>query len=160
MNEEKKLTDEMIELLTEFNEYGYAPTITMPYNYAEAYAKGWKKRLIDLISRLQNKIKQLTEEIDQRRTMMQRMDCNYATELQKNAELQKQVDELLNRRIEPKIFQCHADALENCPKVERAVKDRSKEIYLWLEEKDKRGMAVPFNMVLRQLKEQFGVEVE
>lgn len=36
--------------------------------------------------------------------------------------LQKQVDELLNRRIEPKIFQCHADTLETCPKVEKAVK--------------------------------------
>ena len=43
-------------------------------------------------------------------------------------ELQKQVNELLNRRIEPKIFYCHADALETCPKVKQAGKDTAKEI--------------------------------
>lgn len=85
-------------------------------------------------------------------------DCEkYAIE---NGELQKQVDELKNRKIEPLIVQCHAPALENCPKVEQAVKDTAKEIYLWLEEKDKRGMTVPFDMVLRQLKERYGVGVE
>lgn len=41
----------------------------------------------------------------------------------KAVELQKQVDELLNRRIEPKIFHCHADALEPCPKVQQAVRE-------------------------------------
>ena len=43
---------------------------------------------------LKAEIERLTAEIDQRREMMNRMNCNYATELQKNAELQKQVDEL------------------------------------------------------------------
>ena len=39
---------------------------------------------------------------------------------------QVQVDELLNRRIEPKIFHCHADTVETCPKVQQAVKDTAK----------------------------------
>ena len=37
--------------------------------------------------------------------------------------LKEQLDELLNRKIEPKIFHCHADALQTCPKVQQAVKE-------------------------------------
>ena len=48
--------------------------------------------------------------------------------MDEKAELQKQVDELKNRKIEPLIVQCHAPALETCPKVEQAVKDAVKEI--------------------------------
>ena len=73
-----------------------------------------------------------------------------------NAEPQKQVDELLNRRIEPKIFQCHGNALENCPKVEQTVKDTAKEIANWLPttvNEDK-------NVLSRIIKECYGVEVE
>lgn len=48
--EEKNLTDEQSDLLTEFDEYGFAPSITMPN--AEEYAKAWKNSLIDLFERL------------------------------------------------------------------------------------------------------------
>ena len=72
-----------------------------------------------------------------------------------NIELQKQVDEL---KIALKnVIESNEELIEEC---EQSIKDRAKEIYLWLDEKDKRGMTVPFNMVLRQLKEQFCVEVE
>lgn len=47
---------------------------------------------LDLINLQKAEIERLTGEINQRREMMSRMDCNYATEIQKNAELQKQVD--------------------------------------------------------------------
>ena len=104
--EEKKLTDEEI---VQRLEYGYnEKTIT--------------QNALDLIHRLQDENERLTEENGQLK--------GYNSGLEyENAELQKQVDELLNRRIEPKIFQCHADTLENCPKVEQAVKDRAKEIW-------------------------------
>ena len=46
--------------------------------------------------------------------------------LKANAELQKQVDELKSRKIEPLIVKC--PSLETCPKVERAVKDTAKEL--------------------------------
>ena len=74
-----------------------------------------------------------------------------------NAEPQKQVDELLNRRIEPKIFQCYADTLENCPKVEQAVKDTAKEIFDWLE---KHCFFNGFEIVETYFRERYGVEVE
>ena len=52
------------------------------------------------------------------------LEINIVKELQeKNDKLQKQVDESLNRKIEPKIFHCHADASETCPKVQQAVKE-------------------------------------
>lgn len=101
-----------------------------------------------------------------------------------NAELQKQVDELTDKLgkvllgikadevlvakgIEKAVEEQIEDMCLDCPyklkfiEIEKqAVKDTAKEIYLWLREKDKRGMTVPFNTVLRQLKERFGVEVE
>lgn len=111
----------------------------------------------------------LTEEINQRRTMMQRMDCNYATELQKNAELQKQVDELTielggyisdqgillqeNARLDKNVkwFQ---EKIENGELVsEQAVKDAVNEIL----QEGKRGLSSS----LRQwIIERFGLEVE
>ena len=53
-----------------------------------------------------------------------------------------------------------ADAGTSCHWCQnQTVKNTAKKIYLWLEEKNKRGMIVPFDMVLRQLKEQFYIEV-
>lgn len=43
--------------------------------------------------------------------------------------LQEENEWLKKRKIEPKIFHCHADAVENCPKVEQSVKDTAKEIF-------------------------------
>ena len=94
----------------------------------------------------------------------------YTRAIERVGKLQKQVDELLNRRIEPKIFQCHADTLETCPKVEQAVKDTAKEILQGLEERKERveafyGIAesVGVDIAIRAVKEivkQKGVEVE
>ena len=118
--EEKKLTDEEIVKalencnngLTDMNRHSCD---TCPYREIESCGKAQMTDCLDLIHRLQAEIERLakvemdliskiadksaeierlTEEIDQRREMMHRMDCNYATELHKNAELQKQVDEL------------------------------------------------------------------
>lgn len=71
-----------------------------------------------------------------------------------NERLRKQVDELLNGRIEPKIFQCHADTLENCPKVEQAVKDTAKEIADFLVNE------IGYCGLVYLLKKRYGVEVE
>ena len=73
------------------------------------------------------------------------------------SELQKQVDEL--KKTQVKHIHIDEQFKKECEyEIKQAVKDTAKEIYLWLEEKDKRGMTVPFNMVLRQLKERYGVE--
>lgn len=76
--------------------------------------------------------------------------------------LKKQVNELLNRRIEPKIFHCHADALENCPKVEQAVKDKTKDILQGLVEKAYSNGCIDLtvNEVKAWFREDCGVEVE
>lgn len=54
----------------------------------------------ETIDKQKAEIVRLTAEINQRREMMSRMDCNYATELQKNAELQKQVKRLTEENEE------------------------------------------------------------
>ena len=48
---EKKLTDEMESMLTQFDELGFIPTTTMPVD-AEEYAKAWKNTLRDLFERM------------------------------------------------------------------------------------------------------------
>lgn len=83
--------------------------------------------------------------------------------MKQNYELQKQVDELLNRRIEPKIFYYHADALETCPKVKQSAKDTAKEILQGLENMSNNGvyqgkLTVPQMRIF--FKEHYGVEVE
>ena len=65
----------------------------------------------------------LTAEINQRREMMHRMDCNYATELQKNVELQKQVDELKSALSDT--IKRNEELIEEN---EQAAKDTAKEI--------------------------------
>lgn len=57
--EEKKLTDEMEDLLAEFDEMGFTPTTLCPN--AEEYAKNYKQRLLDLFHRLQDENKDLKE---------------------------------------------------------------------------------------------------
>ena len=78
---------------------------------------------------------------------------------EENAELQKQVDELKSRKIEPLIVKC--PSLETCPKVEQAVKDTAKEIIAFVEDKDKKaGKFSIYRNLLCELKERYGVEVE
>ncbi len=72
-------------------------------------------------------------------------------------ELQKQVDELKKRLVD----EFETFKVEAYGKVkQQAEKNTAKEIISWLVEKDKQGMTRPFDMVLRQLKERYGVEVE
>jgi hypothetical protein len=87
----------------------------------------------------------------------------------KNAELQKQVDGLLNRKIEPQIIHCHG-ILKGCDRVQQAEKDMAKEVLQGLEERKERvkafyGIAesVGVDVAIRAVKEivkQKGVEVE
>ena len=99
MKNEKKLTDEEIvkalKNCTDIeNEEGCE---NCPFSTGRCI--DLKIHALDLINRQNAEIERLTEEIDQRRNMMQRMDCNYATELQKNDKLQKQVDELKEKIV-------------------------------------------------------------
>ena len=150
--EEKKLTDELLKELQEDVEI-YKKDFRMFGDYFEIEHL---EKAIDFIRSLRNtekaneeawqikeesykqqiagqkaEIERLTAEIDQRREMMSRMDCNYATELRKNAELQKQVDELKkeNARLDKNVkwFQ---EKIENGELFsEQAVKDTAKEIF-------------------------------
>lgn len=139
MNEEKKLTDE--EIVKDIERSTGMPSY-------------WKKIVLDLIHRLQDENERLTEELKEEKVW-------YSELYQSKAELQEQVDELLNRRIEPKIFQCHADTLETCPKVEQAVKDTAKEILTKIDclyNAQDLGLAIlDFS---HWIEERYGVEVE
>lgn len=80
-----------------------------------------------MISSQQAKIERLTAEIDQRQEMMHRMDCNYATELQKNAELKKQVDELKSENT--KLYKEHTTLIAgSILKQQDIARDTAKEI--------------------------------
>ena len=72
----------------------------------------------------------------------------------KAVELQKQVDELKSRKIEPLIVKC--SSLETCPKVEQAVKETAKNIANWLPT----TVVEDKNVLSRIIKECYGVEVE
>lgn len=151
--EEKKLTDEEIIKALECCIEDNLCKACVLYTDAGCIKKRNVKTL-DLIHRLQERvfdyenlekhakklefenveqkaeIERLTEEIDQRREMMHRMDCNYATELQKNADFKKQVDELTEQLRKLKL--AHTSLCEECadycPRVPQAVKDTAKEI--------------------------------
>lgn len=113
------------------------------------------ERLTEENSRLNKKIYDFGMEIE--------LNINQITSLEReNKQLQKQVDELT---VKVKSFEitdlCKEAYIEQLKEEkQQAVKDTAKEIFLWLDDKDKRGMTVPFNMVLRQLKERYGLEVE
>ena len=82
---------------------------------------------------------------------------------EKNDELQRKVDELTNRKIEPLIVKC--PSLEICPKVERAVKATAKEILqdLYNETIREGRPAVYCFLTPKEIKdraERYGVEVE
>lgn len=131
----------------------------------------------ELIEQQKAEIERLTEKIDQRREMMHRMDCNYATEFQKNAELQKQVDELKeqNNALIVVIDGCKngdysstkiINALnsfyrpiveEEKVKAEQAVKDTAKEILQAVFEDVGEFYA---GDIVEELAKRYGVEVE
>ena len=75
--------------------------------------------------------------------------------MQQNAELQKQIDELKSALSDT--IKRNEELIEEN---EQSVKGTAKDIISLLEDMDKRGMTLPFNMVLRQLKKRCGVEVE
>ena len=101
-------------------------------------------------------IERLTEETG-------RISQSYIEVCDINAELQKQVDDLKNRKIEPLIVQCHTPALETCPKVQQAIKDTSKEILQLVgdivDDGDDRFKYKDYQWH-KKLCERYGVEVE
>lgn len=76
----------------------------------------------------------------------------------KNAELQKQVDELKDRKIEPLIVKC--SSLETCPKVEQAVKETAREICDLILEHWEKKQFVECDWLRVAISEKYGVEVE
>lgn len=48
-----EIMDEIESMLVEFDEYGFEPTITLPFDGRE-FAKAWKSRILDCIHRLQS----------------------------------------------------------------------------------------------------------
>lgn len=157
MMKENKLTDEEIVNALEVCIRGKGCE-SCPYfeNEIDCVRRS-EKDTLDLIHRLQDENERLTEESDKMfdRHAKENQAASFLIEKRNNeiAELQKRVDELLNRRIEPKIFQCHADALETCPKVEQAVKDTVKEILEY------GTFLMPIRM-REWIKKRYGVEVE
>ena len=112
--------------------------------------------ILDLIHRQNAEIERLMSEIDQRREMMHRMDCNYATQLKKIDELQKQVDKLENR-FENKAC-CNMS--ENCSMVQQAVKYTAKEICDFILEFWEVDDFVDCNYVVEVISEKYGVDMK
>lgn len=100
------------------------------------------------LQKQKEEIDRLTAEIDQRREMMHRMDCNYATELQKNTELQKQVDEL---KFDKEILQKLIDKRE---------KDTAKEILQTIKRAKENGQMYYGEAFMITAQKAYGVEVE
>lgn len=143
----------------------YCPVVEYPelckHRETIKHRVSWKAKFF----KSQEEIKRLTEERNSLEDDRFAVCHKLRQAIAENDELQKQVDELLNRRIEPKIFQCHADALENCPKVEQAVKDTANkifrqvlELYQGLSKVEKETMT--FEWKLLDLAVEYGVEVE
>lgn len=150
--EEKNLTDEQINLLTEFDEYGFAPTILMPN--AEGYAKAWRNSLTDLFERLnflqaeqKAEIERLTEKVETIENLRKIKHSLWEDEMRKNVELQKQVDELEQRYLEESKERCKFEQAYNkkChehniglgvqrkhweKKVQQSVKDTAKDLLI------------------------------
>lgn len=126
-----------------------------------------KKEQIDKIDELQKQVNELAYKLANERnaviTLQENANANrlkVGEVMKQNSELQKQVDELLNRRIEPKIFHCHADALETCPKVKQAGKETAKEILQTIMDIIKKSDCFLSQEVVRILAKNSGVEVE
>ena len=143
--EEKKLTDEIVDILTDFDEYGFQATVTMPN--AEEHAKDWKNRLIDLFHRLQDEsanqkaeIKRLEKDVHDMSWLIKiHKYCVGADHCQnssmKEFKLQKQVDELkkdLRRSVELLKEGGELAKMNNqiiTQVYQQAVKDTAKEIW-------------------------------
>lgn len=131
-----RLQEENAGLLKENEE------LTISYHGVQKQAA---KRIVELttqVDKLTNEkaeqeaeIERLTAAINQRREMMSRMDCNYATELQKNAELQKQVDELkaenaiLNKQVDRKDKAIVREMNIGYENERQAVKDTAEKVF-------------------------------
>jgi hypothetical protein len=122
--EEKKLTDEQEDLLIEFDEYGFAPTITMPN--AEEYAKAWKNTLIDMFQRLNFLQAEQKAEIERLTEYNENLNGMCLEFIDKNDELQKQVDELMKKIESYQHSFEYNQGYEDGKK--KAVKDTAKEI--------------------------------
>lgn len=110
-------------------------------------------------AKLKAEIERLTAEINQRRERMSRMDCNYATELQKKAKLQKQVDELKTENKE--LYKEHTTLIAgSILKQQDIVKDTAREIlqelYDQIDENTPKWVGVQIKIIAKRK----GVEVE
>lgn len=65
-----------------------------------------------------------------------------------------------NRRIEPKIFYCHADVLETCPKVQQAIKGTAKEICDLILEHWQGHDLVECDWLIVEISEKYGVDMK
>lgn len=126
-----------------------------------------KKEQIDKIDELQKQVDKLTYKLANEHNAVITLQENANAHrlkvgdvMKQNSELQKQVDELLNRRIEPKIFHCNADALETCPKVKQAVKDTAKEICDLILEYWQGHDLVECDWLIVAINEKYGVDMK
>ena len=89
----------------------------------------------------------------QRKELLRQKAVLYAEEKQaKNAELQKQVDELKTKQV----IECYG-MIKGCDMVKQAVKDTAKEIYEWLLENICES---EFAVIMTYFRERYGVEVK
>lgn len=186
--DEKKLTDEMEDILIEFDEYGFAPTITMPYTDAEEYAIAWRNTLRDLferlcfmdneqkaeIHRLQEEIERLTEELRSKTKEFEITEKAFIKNVDENIELIKQVDKLKasNEHLESENTRliCEMSKMldngwdimdkeaENC--YNKGFQQAVKDCYEIFKFYRKEYYDIPLDLVARDIKEKTGVDVE
>lgn len=126
-----------------------------------------KKEQINKIDELQKQVDELTYKLaNERNAVITLQESANAHRLKvgevmkQNFELQKQIDELLNRKIEPKILYCHTDAFETCPKVKQAGKDTAKEICDLILEHWQGHDLVECDWLIVAISEKYGVDMK
>lgn len=97
-------------------------------------------------------IERLTEEKQSLIGRKAGLDYSYNQVKEKNAELQKQVDELKTKQV----IECYG-MIKGCDMVKQAVKDTAKEIYEWLLENICES---EFAVIMTYFRERYGVEVK
>ena len=142
---EKKLTDEQIGILTEFDEYGFAPTIKMPIS-AEEYAKAWKNSLMDLFERMNFRENEILTELDKElaeheeftkkaKEEIERLNAKYCN-LENNYNYVYdfyQEIELENPKLKAEIEQLKSD-LSTCSNIEKQEKETNAKLRAEIEQ--------------------------
>ena len=187
--EEKKLNDDVrtfVALFVEFDEMGFSPTTTC--TNPEEYARDWKMAMLNKVHRLQDENKQwkkkvvqclrdmklevgirdkeierLTERLDYFQKSSDYHEGNQKELETKNAELQKQVDELKKQFLST-CENCHLkkDIELLSYQKQQAVKDTAKEIIKWIKLNGTLGYGgyVIHDSAIEQICRKYGVGVE